>query len=150
MLVAHLAALQRHGEWADRRLLEALRSVVSPEALRECAHVRGAQETWLARIEGRPATLPVWPELTVEELAHQGAGIDAGWRRFLADLDASRLGTAIAYRNSAGDSFATPLGEILLHVMLHGQYHRGKANAALRAAGTPVGLDYILWQRSRD
>jgi uncharacterized damage-inducible protein DinB len=31
---------------------------------------------------------------------------------------------------------------------MHGHYHRGKANAALGSVkGTPVSVDYILWQR---
>ena len=35
-----------------------------------------------------------------------------------------------------------------LHLLLHGQYHRGKANAAVCDAGaTPVGVDYIAWHR---
>ena len=32
-------------------------------------------------------------------------------------------------------TFTTPLGEILLHVALHGQYHRGKINLLLRILG---------------
>lgn len=55
----------------------------------------------------------------------------------------------VSYRNVAGEPFATPLGDILLHVMLHAQYHRGKANAALRVAGRAAAVDYILWHRSR-
>ena len=145
--LAHLVELRHHGEWADRRLLDAVRSADAPLAVRELAHIRGTQELWLSRIEQRASTLPVWPDLSVEALALTGTTVDAAWRKFLAGLRDDALSRPIAYTSIAGDPFTTPLSEIVLHTMLHGQYHRGKANAALRAAGSaPVSADYILWQ----
>lgn len=152
IFVEHLRSLYTHGEWADQRLLRAARGAATPvpEALRELAHVRGSQEVWLARIERRVPTLPVWPELTLAELELAGASVDAAWRLRLADLDAEALHRQVEYTSSTGRAFITPLGEILLHLMTHGQYHRGKANAALRTAGAEAaGVDYILWHRER-
>ncbi len=152
IFVEHLRSLHAHGAWADQRLLEAAlaAAVPVPAALRELAHVRGAQEVWLARIERRTPTLPVWPELTLAALETAGASVDAAWQAYLGELDAETLNRPVEYTNSAGQAFVTPLGEILLHLMTHGQYHRGKANAALRAAGAEAaGVDYILWQRER-
>lgn len=149
-ILAHLASLQRHGEWADLRLLKARGPAGAPvpEALRELAHVRGAQETWLARIEARAPTLAVWPDPPMDQLAIVGSGVDSGWRAYHQRLSAAELERRVSYTNSAGVSFTTPVVEILLHVATHGQYHRGKVNAALRAAGAePVGVDYIMWQR---
>jgi uncharacterized damage-inducible protein DinB len=147
-MVSHLTAMHEHGMWADRRLLGLLQATANAAALRECAHIRGAQETWLSRIEQRTPALPVWPELSVAGLATHGDAIDAGWSSFLTALREADLDTTVTYRNSAGDTFTTPLRDILLHVMLHGQYHRGKAIAAIRGAGTELhGVDYILWQR---
>ena len=149
-MVQHLQRLAAHGEWADARLLAAVQRAAGDitAVLRELAHVRGAQETWMARIEGRAATLPVWPTLTAGELAETGAALDAQWRRLMSSLTPSMLERDIAYANSAGRAFSTPLGDILLQVLTHGPYHRGKANAALRAIGAePVSVDYIAWQR---
>lgn len=147
--LTYVTSLHAHGEWADRRLLEALRGAEAPVALRELAHVRGAQDIWLARIEQRAPSLAVWPELTVDELATVGESIDVAMRDRLATLTEPELAEPVAYRNMAGESFTTPLSEILLHLMLHGHYHRGKASVALRAAtGAAVGVDYILWRRS--
>jgi uncharacterized damage-inducible protein DinB len=147
--LTHLVALRHHGEWADRRLLDAVRPAHAPLAVRELAHIRGTQELWLSRIEQRAPTVPVWPDISVEELAATGATVDAAWRAFFDRLLERSLNRAISYKSIAGDPFTTPLGEILLHTMMHGQYHRGKANAALRAAtGSPVSVDYILWQWS--
>jgi uncharacterized damage-inducible protein DinB len=148
-LLAHLTSLRDHGEWADRRLLEAVRAASAPAAIRELAHVRGAQEIWLSRIEQRPPTIPIWPELSAEELATVGAAMDAAWRTWFSELSEGTLSRPVSYKNLAGDPYTTPLSEILLHTMLHGQYHRGKASVALRAAtGAAVSVDYMLWQWS--
>lgn len=149
-VVAHFNTLRQHGEWADRRLLGVLIGAGTPvpTVLRELAHVRGSQEVWLSRIEQRPVTLSVWPELSLDELAAVGTAVDLAWRRFLDGLSEGDLGRIVSYTNSAGEGFDTPLEEILVHVMLHAQYHRGKANVALRAANLlPAGVDYITWAR---
>jgi uncharacterized damage-inducible protein DinB len=147
--LSHLVGLRHHGEWADRRLIDAVRATHAPLAVRELAHIRGTQELWLSRIEQRVPAVPVWPDTSVEELATIGVAVDAAWRRLFDSLTDDGLSRAVSYRSIAGDPFKTPLGEILLHTMLHGHYHRGKANAALHlAGGSPVSADYILWQWS--
>ena len=62
-LIAHLVSLRMHGEWADRQFVEALVALPEPprEVLRELAHVRGAQEVWLSRVEKRAPVIPAWP-----------------------------------------------------------------------------------------
>lgn len=147
---AHLERLYDHGAWADARLLAAIRSapVAVPEALREAAHVRGAQEVWLARIEARAPSLAIWPELDVAGLASEGARLDAAWAELVAELDEDRLAQPVTSTNSRGVVSTSPVEDIALHVAAHGHYHRGKANAALRAAGaTPAPLDFIYWRR---
>lgn len=63
-------------------------------------------------------------------------------------LDPTRLATRISYRNSAGASFTSTLEEILLHVALHGSYHRGQIAMILRNAGeTPAPTDFIAFAR---
>lgn len=142
--------LGRHGEWADARLLASARAATGDlgVVLRELAHIRGAEETWLSRIEGRPPRLPVWPTLTLDELAEVSPGLDAAMRALLERLTLDDLSRVISYTNSAGVAHDTPVGEIVVHLLSHGQYHRGKANAALRAIGAEVmAVDYIVWQR---
>lgn len=150
-LLHHLEALHQHGVWADARFLEALRAAGAPPAsvLRELAHVRGAQEAWHSRIQHRDPTLAVWPDLSLAELAVEGAKVDANYRVLFTALSPATLDQPISYTNSAGLPFTTEIVQILLHVFTHGQYHRGKANVALRAAGVePVGVDYIAFLRT--
>ena len=71
MLLKHLESLRAHGEWADAHLLRAVEHAAPDvaEVIRELAHVRGAQDTWLARIQRRDPTIPVWPEWCNRERA---------------------------------------------------------------------------------
>jgi uncharacterized damage-inducible protein DinB len=149
-MIEHLQRLARHGEWADARLLNAARAAAGDRAavLRELAHVRAAQEIWLSRIEERAATLPVWPTLGVDEIAAAGATIDGALRTLFEGLTADALSREVVYKTSAGVEYRTALGDILLHALTHGQYHRGKANAALRQIGADAAnVDFITWIR---
>lgn len=149
-LIDHLDRLRRHSAWADARLLAALEAAPSPvpDAARELAHVRGAQETWLARLTGRRPALEVWPHLPTGELARVGATLDAALTDLITRTSEEELARTFSYRNSAGVELESAVGDALLHLFLHSQYHRGKANAALRAAGAaPVQVDFIVWCR---
>ena len=66
----------------------------------------------------------------------------------MSSLTEAELDRAITYASSAGQVFSTEIREILVHVALHGQYHRGQINARLRAGGTdPVNVDFIMYSR---
>ncbi|MHB1224279.1 MAG: DinB family protein [Gemmatimonadaceae bacterium] len=149
-LAEHLRRLSAHDDWADARILGALRQLPAPPpaAMREFAHVLGAREVWLARIEGRVPLVPVWPDLPLTELASLADGNSRRHRALLDRLTEADLRAPVSYTNSAGIAFVTPLDDILLHVAMHGQYHRGKVNLALRDAGLPpVPTDYIAFVR---
>jgi uncharacterized damage-inducible protein DinB len=67
---------------------------------------------------------------------------------YLADLTEEQLDSDLTYANQSGVEFRTPIRDILTHVALHGQYHRGQINRILReAGGEPQPLDYILFVR---
>ncbi|HEU5359182.1 MAG TPA: DinB family protein, partial [Gemmatimonadales bacterium] len=54
----------------------------------------------------------------------------------------------VTYRNSAGLEFTSTVEDILLHVALHGAYHRGQVARALREGGAvPNATDYIAFIR---
>jgi uncharacterized damage-inducible protein DinB len=145
-----LHTLFHHLAWADARLLQALENTASPppEAIREYGHALGADEVWLARLLGRPPRIAVWPDLTPAELPGVAAMIHAGYRQYLDALDDAALGRIVGYTNSAGASFTNAAGDILLHVAMHAQYHRGKINLLLRQAGAePAPTDFIAFVR---
>ena len=131
-------------------MLQALQDARNPpaEAIRELAHILGAGEVWLARLEGRPPRAAVWPALTLAELPALIETVHAAYSGYFRVLDETGLERRVSYTNSAGQSFHNSVQDILLHVALHAQYHRGKVNLLLRQAGLePAPADYIAFVR---
>ena len=146
----HVRKLIDHLKWADAAALDALRASPGTDrsALTLYAHVLGAEAVWLARIEGRPSRVAVWPSLSVDECAALAAQNSADFDALLASLAPDDFARPIDYRNSAGQPFRSTLEDILLHVALHGAYHRGQVALVIRGgSGEPVATDYIAFIR---
>lgn len=149
-LLGEIRRMLQHAAWADDRFFDAIRAraELPAEALRELNHIIGADEVWLARIEGRSSRAAVWPALSLPELEALAGSVAAGYGRLLEATAEPDLDRGVSYTNSAGQSFVTPLKDILLHVALHAHYHRGKINLLLRQAGQdPVPADFIGYVR---
>jgi uncharacterized damage-inducible protein DinB len=146
-----LQRLFAHLRWADDNTLAALRAALPQppaDALELYAHVLGAEHVWLARLEGRVPRLVVWPQLSLDDCAAVAAKNTAGFESVLGRMDDAALEQAVAYTNSAGQSFTSRADDILLHVALHGAYHRGQVALLLRRQGfTPATTDYIAFVR---
>ena len=138
-----------HCQWADAEVFNAVRHCPDDsEAWREYAHILGAEAVWLARLEKRVSQVPVWPTLAIEDAEQLRAALITGYDAFIATLAPASSAEVITYRNSKGAEFMTPIGDILLHVLLHGQYHRGKINVLLRQTmDVAAPVDYITYVR---
>lgn len=146
----HLLRLLDHLEWSNRRALEAVREAGEERALRVLSHLLAAERVWLRRLEtGDSSDLEIWPELDIEACADRLTRNVEACRRHLRSMSPEDLDGRVTYRNSEGRrEFHTPAGEILLHVMLHGSYHRGQIARRLREAGEePVNTDFITFVR---
>jgi len=146
-----LDRLFQHMAWADESVLASLDQSTSPnqDATRLFSHLLAAEHIWLARIQGQPATLTsAWPTLSVAECRELAFRTLTGYRTPVAATSEDQLQSPVSYRNLQGAEFQTPLGDILLHVALHGAYHRGQIAASLRQAGIqPDSTDFILFSR---
>jgi uncharacterized damage-inducible protein DinB len=144
--VTDFQRLLEYDAWANREALSSLRAAGIPpaKALRLLSHLVGAGRLWIARLEGSTGKPPaVWPELSLEEAA---AGVEELARRWrpLAQPGGADLDRRVSYTNSKGEPWTSSVGDILMHVVLHGSYHRGQIASELRAAGfTPAYTDYI-------
>jgi uncharacterized damage-inducible protein DinB len=147
--VNHIRSLIDHMEWADARVLASLRQPGIPaRALQLYAHILGAEHVWLTRLEQRERDLPVWPTLTVEECETVARDNARGFRAYVDRLTSDDLRRTVHYRNSAGLEFDSGVEEILLHVAMHGSYHRGQVTLLVRDAGAePAPSDYIAFVR---
>jgi len=146
-----VSRLYGHMRWADTRVREALRD--TPGALVERAlelygHVLGAEHVWLARLRQEKATVTVWPRLSVNEAARLADEVHAGFDGFLTALKPGGLDRDVTYTNSAGQEFTSRVEDILVHVAMHGSYHRGQVALLVRdGGGTPAPTDYIAFVR---
>lgn len=149
---AWLIRLFRHMAWADGKVLDALERLPEPPAtaLGLLAHVVAAEAIWLARIEGRdPAPLVPWTPLSLDECRRMSGDSLPAFEALTASASGARLAEAVPYRTTRGEPFETPLGDILLHVAVHGAHHRGQIAAQMRAHGLDApSMDLIFFSRA--
>lgn len=145
-----LRRLWQHGVWAD----ETVQRAIGPDrpehagAWREYLHILGAQEVWLSRLERRERRLDVWPSLGAEDAGTMRRALADAYASLLAGATDSDLERVVEYRTTDGRTFASTVSDILMQVMLHGQYHRGKMNLLLRQGDdAPAPVDFIAFSR---
>lgn len=144
-----LKRLFAHMEWADAAVLASFRSAAPPpRALELYAHIVGAEHLWLARLRQEKPAHAVWPSLDVDQCEDVARENATGFKRLVEEATAKTLTSEVAYVNSAGQAFTSRIDDILLHVALHGSYHRGQVALLVREAGTkPASTDYIAFVR---
>lgn len=153
----------RYNRWASRRTLESVAALTAEERARDLkssyggvhgtlVHIYQADRIWFARLQGEPtgslaafAPPAEWDAFVQDWTAHLDHFVawaekldDAGWRR------------VVAYRDTKGNAYETPVYQILLHLANHNSYHRGQVTAFLRQLGhTPVATDLIFYYREQ-
>lgn len=145
------ARLLQHAEWANRRVLKLLQNLnpLPDKARRVFAHLLAAEQVWLTRLRGEDSSgLEIWPDATLEQCAQMVEKNAANYQRYLATLAKEALNAAMIYRNSKGIEFRNTISNTLIHVAMHGSYHRGQIAQAVRNAGhEPVNTDFITFVR---
>lgn len=132
--------------WASLETLKALEPVVdrAPHALGRMNHVAGAKRLWFARVNAGIAPLAVWPSLSIVECRAQLVAGQEEWEKYLHRVSDTELSQLFAYTNTRGEAFTSSLRDILAHLAMHGQHHRGQAVAEIRAVGgKPPVIDFI-------
>jgi uncharacterized damage-inducible protein DinB len=145
-VLQHLRRLFTYDEWANHEVLAGLRASKSPplRSLKLFGHIMSAERLWLERLQQQKQSLPVWPDLTLEQCATQGAELADLWRSYLSTPADADLSGSIRYQNSKGENWVSRKEDVLLHVVMHSAYHRGQIAADMRAAGfTPAYTDFI-------
>lgn len=124
--------LMNHEYWANQRVAEAVLALeeIPAKARKLMNHIIGAQDTWIKRIRGEEGGIGVFPELDQNEwLSILKANHDA---LLAIASDENETRRIIHYQNTRGDQFSNPVSELLLHLALHAQYHRGQIIAYSR------------------
>jgi uncharacterized damage-inducible protein DinB len=135
-----------HDRWANREMLAMLRAGGGEpaRAVTLLAHILAAEQLWLERLRGQPPSLPVWPELSLDECAQLLDSLAGAWRAQLAGMADADMDRRVDYTNTRGEPWSNSAGDILTHVVLHSSHHRGQIAAAVRGAGSAPGYtDFI-------
>jgi uncharacterized damage-inducible protein DinB len=135
-----------YNAWANREVMTVIRrgGETTPQVAGLMAHIFSAEGLWLERLRGEPQSLPVWPELDLEQCEARGEIVAGLWAEYLKTLAPARLAETISYRNSKGEFFTSVVQDILTHAVMHSAYHRGQIASLTRAhGGIPAQTDFI-------
>ena len=149
-----LLDLVGHMRWADTIVADALASAVRQadrtrvaDPVSVFAHIAATEHLWYSRIRGTPTELAVWPDLSVAE-SRAIADRHADLFDEIVAGGGDALDRVVSYRNSAGRDFRNSVQDIVIHVTMHGSYHRGQIARLVRASGgEPPYTDYIQYKR---
>ncbi len=156
MTIPHFLDQLAYTEWANKRSIhnlvetQAQGYAVPERALHVMSHVIAALHIWYARVSGKAEiALPVWGELSLEEMSARNTSICALWVELLhSKTDADLAKESFTYKNSLGQGYTNTLLEIITHFPIHSEHHRGQIAQMVRlAGGTPVNTDYIQFAR---
>jgi uncharacterized damage-inducible protein DinB len=147
---ACIETMIQHDYWASMRLFDLVSANpnISDKSKQVFNHLIGAQHTWICRIKEEIPLLSVFPELPVDAW---GTLLKQHWLDFMemAENDAE-LDRVIVYKNTKGEEFSNTIEQILLHVMMHSQYHRGQIIAYSRdVIESPPATDLIAYYRTQ-
>ncbi|MGE0463143.1 MAG: DinB family protein [Vicinamibacterales bacterium] len=152
-----LRDLYRHMEWADATVWPA---VLASDSAREDEKLRGllthlhlVQHAFLRQWRGEPRDAPYPTFTALAPLKSWAREYHIATPAFLDTLTDARLTEPmpVAWAHMVEKAIGRPpatttLGETVLQVALHSQYHRGQVNMRLRElGGVPPLVDYIAW-----
>ena len=147
---SQLIAIKR---WADRGLYAAVTQNfdrLSPEEssimLRILDHIHTVDRIFQHHLQGVPHTFRAarsenLPRL--DALAKSAKEVDEWYATYVDNLTDSDFERPIDFVFTSGKPARMRRSEIILHVCLHGTYHRGNAGAVLQLKGLTPGRDAI-------
>jgi uncharacterized damage-inducible protein DinB len=139
--------------WADRGLYDALGEHfgrLSDEdafiMLRILDHIHAVDRIFQHHLQGLPHTFKAPRSETMPDLkslADSAKEVDDWYASYVAGLTDSDFEQPIDFVFTSGKPARMSRGEIILHVCLHGTYHRGNAGALLQLRGLTPSRDSI-------
>jgi uncharacterized damage-inducible protein DinB len=139
--------------WADRGLYDAVNqnfdSLTAEDAslmLRILDHIHTVDKIFQHHLQGLPHTFqaPRSRELPqLEALANSAREVDDWYASYVNDLPENDFEHPVEFVFTSGKPARMRRGEIILHICLHGTYHRGNAGALLQLRGLTPSRDAI-------
>jgi uncharacterized damage-inducible protein DinB len=164
MNAANTRQLLDYHYWARDRVLEAVGQLdaaaftaprqSSFSSIRDTlAHTYLAEWAWYSRWQGQsPTSFPPLDQFAdVAALTSAWRGTEQHMRAFVEPMSDADLARVIAYRLMSGADAASPIWQMVQHVVNHASYHRGQVTTMLRQAGAKPAksMDLIAFYRER-
>jgi uncharacterized damage-inducible protein DinB len=164
MTRAEAQTLIDYNYWARDRLLDAVQPLSPEQFTRDLgssfrsvrdtlAHLHAAEWIWYRRWMGEsPTALPPADRFAdLDSVASAWRDLEAQIRAYFSPLDDRALERVIDYKSTVGVPGASPLWQMLQHVVNHQTYHRGQVTTMLRQMGAapPKAMDLIAFYRER-
>ena len=147
--IEHLRELYSYNDWANRRIITALKTSSSENAQRILSHILITEREYFERLYGKDSTgFDFWQKLYLEKCGELAQLNAENYERLLGQFDDEGLGQTAKYKTSEGIAHQNTFREILTHVLFHSMNHRGQVNLAIRDDGfAPPSTDYIIYLR---
>jgi uncharacterized damage-inducible protein DinB len=145
-----LLLMIRHDAWANQRVAHAMANLawIPSKAHDIFDHIIAAHAAWYSRVTQTHSAIPLWrSQLEVKDYTSLIEEFKMKWEMILEN-EANDVSRIITYQNSSGHSFSNTLHEIVMHLCMHSQYHRGQVVTLIRdLTETPPATDLILYLR---
>ncbi len=147
--IEHLRELYVYNDWANRRVITALKSVGSDESRRILAHLLITEQEYFERLYGKDSFgFDFWQNLSLEECGELARETAERYEKLLRKFDDEGLDLRTGYRTSEGVWCENTFRELLTHVLFHSSIHRGNIISKMREENlAPPKIDYIIYLR---
>jgi uncharacterized damage-inducible protein DinB len=145
----HLRQLFIYNEWANLRVLSAVRDTDDRRAKEMLAHLLTTEQEYYERLSGKDSTgFDFWPEIPLVRCEVLLRSVTRRYRGLLELGGEAVLDRTATYKTSEGVEHTNTYREMLTHVLIHSAIHRGNIMVRLREAGVkPPLIDYIIYLR---
>lgn len=140
-----LTELFAHEKWANKELLQAAGDSPSERFIELMSHILFAQTFWINRVNGNKNLGHPWDSVPLDKMSDC---IQDNYEEILQLVKLKGFDEIVKYKNSKGEEYSNSTIDILMHLLLHSQYHRGQIASEIKASGNSVpGTDYIVYKR---
>lgn len=147
--IEHLRGLFQYNDWANRRVLTALKENYSEKSHKILAHLLITEQEYFERLYGKDSTgFNFWQDLSLEECGNLAREIAERFEKLIRRFEEEGLDITTKYKSSEGTEYENNFRELLTHVLFHSSIHRGNIILKMREEGfTPPKIDYIIYLR---
>ena len=147
--IEHLRELFIYNDWANRRIVQALKLNESERARKILAHLLITEQEYFERLYGKDSFgFDFWQDLSIEDCGALAREVAERFEKLLRKFDDEGLDMKTRYRTSEGIWHENTFRELLTHVLFHSSIHRGNIVLKMREENVePPKIDYIIYLR---